>query len=93
MFDFPPIPFVKQLCIHYPEAIHTYTLLWDQKDNEGFVIVKKSKISLEYLVTPSKFQRYLMLLCREGLVNVIHDEDNEYELELVQWGEDFEEAL
>lgn len=91
MYDFPPIPFIKQLSLHYPEVIHTYSLLWDKQDKEGFVTIEKPHIKMEYMIKPAEMERYIMLLSREGLINVIHDKDDLYELELVQWDYNFGE--
>lgn len=87
--DFPPVPFVRQLCIHCPEAIYTYDLLWSAKDKEGFVRIAKANILEMFLMSEAKLVKHLLILCRMGLCNIITlslDEDI-IELELVLWSE------
>lgn len=88
MDHFPPIPFVKQVAMHCPESLFTYILLWEFADPKtGILVVSKKDVKMQFLVTKSIFERQLMYLVREGLLNIPQNTDDKYYFELVLWGD------
>lgn len=58
--------------------------LWKQRDNENKVIIGKDEIRTKFLSTTHTFHHNLLLLAKEGLVNV-DERPNSLIIELTDW--------
>lgn len=87
MDEFPPIPFVKQVAMHCPQALFTYILLWEQSEGKGLLRIPKNEIKSNLFITRINFERHLLSLVREGLLISIQDRPDVYDLKLVLWSD------
>lgn len=83
-YMYPPYLYLLQVAEHCPKAVMTYMLLWEGIKKDNKISVYKSDVRNEYLISLSKFRHDLLLLLREGLIN-INETPKSLEIELVGW--------
>lgn len=84
LWDYPPYPYLHQVLSHCHKAGLTYMDLWKQRDDKNKVIVGKDEIRTKFLSTTHTFHHNLLLLAKEGLVNV-DERPNSLIIELTGW--------
>ncbi len=67
--DFPPYPYFLQVLRHYPDCAIFYSRLWNSKNNDHKLSVKKDDIFNTFLISPTKFKNMLVNLMEEGLLS------------------------
>lgn len=82
----PPPAFLIQVLEHCPKAGRTYLHLWEGKDLDFKLKVFKKTIKTDYLTSTARFGHDLLLLAREGLIN-IHETPACFHVEVVAWGD------
>lgn len=91
LWDYPPYPFLQHTLLYCPKAAYLYMKLWEIKNSNSTVIVKKDSINTAFLMSTATFNHNVRLLCREGLISVV-DKPKTLSIELVDWddGNEFE---
>ena len=84
MSEYPPDMYFVQVLQHCPKAADTYRQLWLKKDKDNKVTFLKKETKLEFLTSTAKFNNNLLLLAREGVVN-IYEFPDEITVELLSW--------
>lgn len=67
---FPPYMYLCQVADHCPKAAATYLTLWREKGKDYSITYEKKKIRGNLLVSPTKFRNDILMLAREGLLEM-----------------------
>lgn len=86
LWDYPPYPYLKQVLEHCPKSASLYMDLWESRNKESSVQIKKDEIKSRFFTSLYLFETSLMKLVKEGLVSV-DEKRGEYNIELTRWDE------
>ncbi len=81
-FDYPP--YLLQVLKNCPKAGLTYCELWQRRNSESKIYLLKKEIKTEFLIHRAKFENDILLLVKEGLINM-HETSSAYCIELVNF--------
>lgn len=85
--EYPPIAYLLQVLEHCPKAGATYLQLWQQRDKDSRVSIKRADVRITFLTSLAKFRHDILLLVKEQLVSV-HETPTMIKIELVDWHDD-----
>ena len=91
--DLPPYPYLMQVLNHTPGIAASYVEIWRHKDKHDKVVVSKTQIRNQFLITATKFKNDCMALVREGLISLEQKGDDRFytlHIDVVGWGENDE---
>ncbi len=84
--DFPPCPYFMQTLRHCPDAALLYCKIWEMKNNQYKLAIRKENLFNIFLISHTKFRNRLVKLMEEGLLSF--DSTPEfYYIELVAFGD------
>lgn len=87
--DFPPYLYLENVLEHCPKAGFTYLQIWKKRNHENKFSIEKSKVREAFLMSLAKFRHDLLLLVKEGLINIDENKEN-IAIEMVSWDTDAE---
>lgn len=65
---FPPFQLFKNVVQTCPEAIYSYILLWQSKNKNNSLAIKKTEVRSSYHISKTKFRNNLMALAKLELL-------------------------
>lgn len=90
--DYPPYAYLFNFSQHYASPVATYMTLWESRDHNCKVTLKKKQIPSDFLCTLAVFQDHCRKLVKEGLIS-IEDFPKSYVIELTDYDFDPDSAM
>lgn len=87
--ELPPPLYLIQVLKNCPCSALTYVYLWQSRDKECKVIIKKATFSANQYIHPTKLRHDIYQLVEEGLASLYEEKDHKV-VELVDWKIDAE---